>query len=224
MNETRRRITLDWPMPHPVVFVAIIAIFIAILSVVIRGARSATNERETGGAVGADALQRARLLYQRLTPGDVTPAFRVVGVPDEGQDASSQEQVMVSSAEEGTTARFLVTYDARTGRLRRLTWSPEPRRPAPSGQEDERLHEITDRRDAVLLARRFLRLTGVDEGGTHWTETHVARVAVTTTPAPTASVWHLQLTSAHWSMWAVIDAKTAEPTQILLLPNARDGR
>jgi hypothetical protein len=214
-----RRITLKAPTPRLIVFIATITIFIAILAWIGHAAPMAATEREAGGAMRADALQRARLLYQQLAPGEATPLLRVTYNPAVSPHQQRTTDVIVASVEAESTGRFVAIYTSGTGLLRRLTWAglTPPRGPVIA---DER--ELLNHKRAVLVARRILRVAGVTAAGGPWTERCVQRV-VTNTADGVRFVWTVQLIAPHWLFRVAVDSRTGAPTQLLLLQRNRAG-
>jgi len=217
--EGTRRITAEKPRPRLFVFFAVIAILITVFTCFERVRPATVLDQEVSDTIGAEALQRARRLYEKLAPGEAQPGLRVAYNTMACPDGPLCQEIIVSSAEEEATARFSAIYNIRTARLRQVTWSSErPWQPRATGLQQPLNHQ-----QAVLVTRHYLRLAGVTEMEGPWTEDVVFRRALVRSHHTVGIVWHVHLTSPHWSVWTVIDALTAEPTQLFLTPGRKRG-
>jgi hypothetical protein len=212
MTQTRR-IIAQGPTPRLFALFATIAIFIALLAAIQHRPLSST-EREADGVIGEDALRRAQVLYQQLAFGAPPPPMRVT-YSSVVSPVHPEEEVVVSSAEPEITGWFLVIYDMKTPGLRRLVWAGTTRSAEPAKAQGQQ--ELLDHDRAVLVARRCLRVAGINVTESNWTARKVHRV-VSSTPDGVRFVWQVILDSPHWLFQIALDAVTGAPTQILLLP------
>jgi hypothetical protein len=165
-----------------------------------------------------DALRRARALGRQLAPTqalNLQVSFRPGWVSAVGRRSA---EWLVFSNEESGASKFSVSFNAETEAIQKLAWAGTDQAPERSDRlSTER--DILDRDRAVRTARGYLHLLGLRNVSGPWT-VDFCRPAFATPPA-VGRVWCLHIRSHQWSVYAMLDAATAELSRILIFPVGR---
>jgi len=223
-------------------------LFALCLAGIVLGALSMSGRRQTSeelpdvrGSGNAHALQRARLLYQHLMPGQ-TPQFIVernndlaamaakAAIPASAatKPTPAHEEWVVECQDSSATDDFTVAYDAATGTLKRLSWAAPPRQNAenarnvlhvltPESEGDATGLDLFNRGRAVDATRHLLHHLGIPEADGPWRVVSVHRRL----PSPRSSTgkeWRVYLSSRRWQVKTCLDAVTAQILQITIDP------
>jgi hypothetical protein len=187
---------------------------------------------------GAEALQKARLLYQQLMPGETpslilqrrrsNPADRAAAnaasqrthrPPQEGDDRHDLWIVQSSTDESATAATFLATFDSRSGTLQYLNWAAASPPQRLSDEESADGPERLDATRAVAQTHRVLRQLRVPGADGPWTVVSADRQWAA---GHARTVWRVNLSSARWRVVSYLGSGSAE--LLALIAAARDAK
>jgi hypothetical protein len=211
-------VRLDQPMARLIVYLCLVGLVMGAVYFTRRIQLSAAGlKAPLSSSGGADALRKARLLCQRLTPGEPTTlvVFHNVLASSEGEPGQKprplRDEWVVQSDDGNPNAAFIVAYDVRTGALRRLSWSSPRYTQAPRVTEAPTPGQPRlDIARATAMTRYILHRLSVPAADGPW-------CFVPSRPEMVGKFQRINLVSRQWSVRTVIDPANAELICIHLL-------